>query len=1217
MNPTPNDLIAVTSNLISASAGTGKTYQLASRFVALLALGYKAEEMIALTFTRKAAGEFRNRILKALSDGALDLNEKGKPRQTDPTAAPAGRNGITARVWETWSGLTIRHGKAVPAGNRVALCPDCACVVELAAKAGMTPEDLYAQDDELYKRLQLPRLTAATYRELLADVVNAMSRLTLSTLDSFFNRIVRNNSLTIGIRKLIPLEPEDSNEERRAVLREMIAQTATTAELRRDFLLQYEKLTCGEGRHMMNFLQEQIDSYLTLYRNIHSTAAWGNAEAFDLNEQGVADAISAEQWLQYEQELADCLAAVTENLCPLSKEAAAAVYQLPKDLKAGNFSFLHKHRDPTRANTGSKFNKFFEAPISKPEEQALADCMLRIIEEVKKAYLRAVINKTQGLFYILNRFASAYLSHMRNTGKVGFDDIAMFAYHLMQGNINNDEQRAYAARRITYNLDATFKHWMLDEFQDTSEMQFDTLAPVLTEIAQCERNRQTHAAERSIFVVGDEKQSIYGFRTGETEVFHKLQTQTPWKEVLHPSELEKSYRSSPEIMGENGFINSMFAALDAVEADITAEDNNILQGIGVDDRLSYPNRLKCQFTGHRSATDKVGYTRISVVPEQESNDETRLAFYDSIAQLLQDELTDENSAPKNGMSIAILTRNNSEASELEERLSVKLPKLPILRLGDDKVAATSQLGELLLSFFLWMLHPDDSYRAALVTASPMADLMPHPPSPANVVTSPREQAEQKLRHAHQYWLNELETRGYAAVVRDLLACFPTTPHNLRSGRTAHIWLTESHAFDCVGGTLADWISRIGKAGAAAAASSHYVQIMTMHKSKGLEFDAVILPYISTDAEDELSDLGYFSRKDAWGNVEGLLLNPGNAEKRDAWKEVFTPLCIAKKQHSRREAYNLLYVAATRAKHANYIFCHGHNLFDPKIKKHIKWIGAARSTAGLIRRMLSKQPFAETEPCRETFNVVEEEKVLWAHGEANWFDDSNFIRENQAQDEPAPLALPPLPHSRRKRVSPSALARHEDKPFREAEDTPTGTPFSGSDGADFGTRVHECFEQISRLDAPLPAWLNASTLPEHRVVAAALQQPDVHRLFSPTPEQEVYCEQSIEAVTPDNAWISGSIDRLILTTDAAGRTTAAHIIDFKTNKLHPTDEERDVYKVLMSQYTGQMTAYKQLIHDALGLPAQAITVSLISCPGDGTPACVLTYPDSRLPLKPTS
>ena len=92
----------ITSNLIAASAGTGKTYQLASRYITLLVLGARPEEIIALTFTRKAAGEFRNRILHALAEGACDKRDKN-----------TGRNELAVRVWDVLSGLTIDEtGKA-------------------------------------------------------------------------------------------------------------------------------------------------------------------------------------------------------------------------------------------------------------------------------------------------------------------------------------------------------------------------------------------------------------------------------------------------------------------------------------------------------------------------------------------------------------------------------------------------------------------------------------------------------------------------------------------------------------------------------------------------------------------------------------------------------------------------------------------------------------------------------------------------------------------------------------------------------------------------------------------------------------------------------------------------------------------------------------------------------------------------------------------------
>jgi ATP-dependent exoDNAse (exonuclease V) beta subunit len=58
--------------MILASAGSGKTYALTNRFVRLLALGAQPERIVALTFTRKAAGEFFDEILKKLAHAARD-----------------------------------------------------------------------------------------------------------------------------------------------------------------------------------------------------------------------------------------------------------------------------------------------------------------------------------------------------------------------------------------------------------------------------------------------------------------------------------------------------------------------------------------------------------------------------------------------------------------------------------------------------------------------------------------------------------------------------------------------------------------------------------------------------------------------------------------------------------------------------------------------------------------------------------------------------------------------------------------------------------------------------------------------------------------------------------------------------------------------------------------------------------------------------------------
>ena len=102
--------MSMQSLMIRASAGSGKTFQLSNRFLALLAAGAEPSELIALTFTRKAAGEFADRILSRLAEGSLD--EEAACRQLQEAGfvdAPATLQRING----------LRHGGQVRAMQRL------------------------------------------------------------------------------------------------------------------------------------------------------------------------------------------------------------------------------------------------------------------------------------------------------------------------------------------------------------------------------------------------------------------------------------------------------------------------------------------------------------------------------------------------------------------------------------------------------------------------------------------------------------------------------------------------------------------------------------------------------------------------------------------------------------------------------------------------------------------------------------------------------------------------------------------------------------------------------------------------------------------------------------------------------------------------------------------------------------------------------------------
>ena len=250
--------------------------------------------------------------------------------------------------------------------------------------------------------------------------------------------------------------------------------------------------------------------------------------------------------------------------------------------------------------------------------------------------------------------------------------------------------------------------------------------------------------------------------------------------------------------------------------------------------------------------------------------------------------------------------------------------------------------------------------------------------------------------------------------------------------------------------------------------------------------------------------------------------------------------------------------------------------------------------GFIRQVATRLGSVEKSP----LGKIEENQVIYTQGEPTWFEEM----KNEA---PAP-ALPATPHAplgaavqRRKRANPSTLAKAEDKQSQEPEERGNAprVDYGELSAADFGNLVHAAWEEIIWLDAPLPVWMleedDARRTPAQNVVYHALQLPEIAALFTSNPSQEVYNEQPIEAITKDNEWLSGTIDRLVITVDAQGKATAAHIIDFKTNQLDPTKEES--YDALKKEYEVQMDAYRKHVAAALGIPESAVAVSLLSCP----------------------
>ena len=1095
----------ISGNLIAASAGTGKTYQLTSRFVALLALGARPEKMIALTFTKKAAGEFRNRIFQALSDGALGKRDRDFPE----------RNGLAARVWETWTGLHLNTDMSLSeAANPVALYPAAIPMLKRAVAQGCFPEQLTPIPGEP----ALPQLNTEFFAELLLRVLSKSSDLQLSTLDSFFNRVVAADIHRAGLSSVSPMNALQQQRATRTALLAMLAESEKSSHHESALITLLSCIAEDKGGALLDLLENNVNTYLSLYKEFPEKSPWGDPIPFGLPDCSNASLMPDEEVERIQREINELVESISwrRPRSYVKKTLSTVAIKIRK----GEF----------------KASDSFNAWLSEDEEYLAPDAELErdyqlreLVKEVKtacaKLFLRSVQERSVAMHELLGKYYSAYRESILREGLCTFDDIKQGARQLLGHNAADED--AGMALNLTTKLD----HWMLDEFQDTDPVQWEILSNLLKENAQY--------PDKSLFIVGDRKQSIYSFRGASAELFEQLRGTVPskdgydWqKHGLTNSSLKESRRSVPEIMN---FANLIFKGISEVDKEFS------------------------QHSSHACNSDKKGYVRVSVLPRDRAEQTLQNACL-AIGDILE-ELTEASGQGmrrlKNGISVAILLRKGDTARSIVSWLRRYKPQIPVQLVEDSPLAEASPLGELLLSFFLWLREPADKYRYHVLKSSPLGRIM----------QLEDESGPLSRSAVWDSWMSSLNTRGYAALIQELATYLP----QLDSRRMLDEWLEEAVSFDAAGGSLDEWLLHMRTCCRKENGSAQFVQVMTMHKSKGAEFDAVILPFLGSKAVDQPRSEGipYFISE----AQDGILVHPGTAAERQFWPQLQN-YEDTWKQARRDDSYNLMYVALTRARYANYILLPEQG--KEKCEKESDWI-----LESLKAKQIEATPDAPTE-----------------FGHADWY----LQKTARTEQATAPQTLKPLGEAKkdRNRISPSAMAG-ESAP-EKVQDAMMRGDFSG---ADFGTRVHACFEQITWLNAPLPSWLQNPSSEAQQVVAVALQEPDVAALFTAQPGQEVYNEQSIEAINSRNEWVSATIDRLILTHDEQGKVSAAHIIDFKTNHPGPREGYDRFEDWLMDQYAGQMKEYRKLIAAAFNLPVPAITLSLISCP-KGHPARVLTY-----------
>src|SRR5262249_16157403 len=157
----------------------------------------------------------------------------------------------------------------------------------------------------------------------------------------------------------------------------------------------------------------------------------------------------------------------------------------------------------------------------------------------KASLLAILVKQTRGLFRLLEHFHKAYAPLKSSRHAFRFEDVTFLlarAATLFEGD----------GPDVSYRIGVTTQHLLLDEFQDTSPIQWRVVESAAMSIA-------AEAESHSFFCVGDEKQAIYGWRGGDPTLFDRIKRQMP---SLTWRDLSTSYRSAPPIIEA---VNAVFS----------------------------------------------------------------------------------------------------------------------------------------------------------------------------------------------------------------------------------------------------------------------------------------------------------------------------------------------------------------------------------------------------------------------------------------------------------------------------------------------------------------------------------------------------------------------------------------------------------------------------------------------------------------------------------
>lgn len=775
--------------ILKASAGTGKTYRLSLEYIASLFRGEEYQNILVMTFTKKATAEIKERIVSFLKK--LDEYEKDG-------------------------------------------------------------EELKENIEKLYPDIVITR---KKIKEIYLEILENQDRLRIYTIDSFINNIFKN--IIAPYLKIFSYEiiGDDENDE---ILIRCFEKIVQNREYFNRFLKFFENRTEKDIKNYIEILKRLIESRWKIIAIINSKKL--------KEKERIERGASFEKLIKYILE-------TLEQVMVAKKENDLKNY-LVKDFKwMLSFENINEEIEENwneilkkeKCWNARKVTKKFESE-TEILEKLYGDFQVEVAKEI---YNTEILNYEKEIKEFLETFYLIYDEIKFSEKKFTHLDVSSYVFNYIEKKELNLIKDGEITKYFMDIFESDFSTVFIDEFQDTSILQWWILKGVISK-------------SKNFICVGDEKQSIYGWRGGEKALFENLSKIVDGEE----ESLNISYRSSKNVVE---FTNGLFEGI----SDIYLEETG-----------------KCwNFEKIKAHSEEEGYVEV-VLPEE------------SPVEVMVESLKEKFRGEYKNM--AIIARNNSQLKEISEALDEE--KIPYIIESNDSIIIHRAIEPIyqLLAF----LVKKDLYSLLVFLRN---DLIKIDEKGIKGIVNNFESLERFIFENKEEYppiltpyfkifekIRELNLKGLRNkdILNDIVEKFNITKKYFNESDLKNIFyiFELSKEFDdiCSFYFELEKEEKICKYPQITLESNNAITLLTIHKSKGLEFETVYFYHQVKGKGVESGIRFHIDLKYPFKEIENYIFIDKKAEK------------ILKKLHgysfldemelkSEEEEINNLYVATTRAK----------------------------------------------------------------------------------------------------------------------------------------------------------------------------------------------------------------------------------------------------------------------------------------------------------------